>query len=140
VIAVEDDPHLLAEVRRFGGPNVRLLDGLDPDALERCPVDGIVIGYNPPIFLQRPDLLEAAWGLLRLGGRLTAFGGECASRAGRLGAPWVRLGLMTIGRGEDWHYWTTPEPWAELEQLAAGRLTVERRLGFEYILCAEKSA
>jgi hypothetical protein len=50
---------------------------------------------------------------------------------------------MTVGHGEDGRYWTTPEPWAELEQLAAGRLTVERverRLGFEYILCAEKSA
>ena len=144
VIAVEDNAHLLAvaerKVRRFGWPNIRLLDALDPDAFERRPIDGIVIGYNPPIFLQRPDLLEAAWGLLRPGGRLTAVGGECASRAGRLAAPCVRLGPVALGHGGDWHYWTTPKPWVQLEQLAAGRLSVERRLGFEYILCAEKSA
>jgi hypothetical protein len=99
-----------------------------------------LIGYNPPIFLQRPDLLETAWGLLRPGGRLTAVVAECASRAGQLVAPWVRLGLVALGHGHDWHYWTTPQPWAALERLATGRLTVERRLGFEYILCAERSA
>ena len=62
VTAVEDNPHLLAcargKVERAGWPNVRLLARLGP---ARTPhADGMIIGYNPPIALQRPDLLEAA--------------------------------------------------------------------------------
>jgi len=65
VTAVEDNPHLLArakqKVDRAGWQNVRLHAELDPDLIERTPVDGIIIGYNPPIVLQRHDLLETAW-------------------------------------------------------------------------------
>ena len=69
VTAIEDNPHLLAcarrKVERAGWKNVRLLASLDPAQIPHA--DGIIIGYNPPIVLQRPDLLEAAWVMLRPG-------------------------------------------------------------------------
>lgn len=141
VTAVEDNPHLLSRAQQkadqAGWQNVRLLASLDRDQILRVPVDGIIIGYNPPIVLQRPDLLEAAWAILKPGGRLSAVGGRCTTPAGRLAGPFIKLGLAFFGHPGDWHYWTVHEPWRQLEQLA-GKMSVEPKLGFEYILCAEK--
>lgn len=68
----EDNPRLPPRTRRMveqaGWPNVTLLVSLGPCA----PVDEIIIGYNPPIVLQRPDLLKAACANLKPGGRLSA--------------------------------------------------------------------
>jgi len=86
VTAVEDNPHLLAraqqKVERAGWQNVKLLAELDPERIERRPVSGIIIGYNPPIFLQRHDLLETAWALLEPGGRLSASERAAQQRPG----------------------------------------------------------
>jgi SAM-dependent methyltransferase len=69
VTAIEDNPHLLAcarrKVERAGWQNVRLLASPDPAQIPHA--DGTIIGYNPPIVLQRPDLLEGAWVILRPG-------------------------------------------------------------------------
>jgi protein-L-isoaspartate O-methyltransferase len=55
VTAVEDNPHLLSRAQRkvdqAGWGNVKLLASLDPEQIPRVPVDGIIIGYNPPIVL-----------------------------------------------------------------------------------------
>lgn len=122
VTAVEDNPHLLSRARhkaeRAGWTNVRLLASLDPAQIPRAPVDGIIIGYNPPIVLQRPDLLEAAWAILKPGGRLSAVGARCTTPAGRLAAPLVRLGLTIVGHPSDWHYWTAHDPWRQLGDLS----------------------
>ena len=140
VTAVEDNPHLLARARRkaarAGWHNVRLLASLDP--AQAPPADGIIIGYNPPIVLQRPDLLDAAWAILRPGGRLSAVGARCTTPAGRLAGPLVRLGLVLLGHGGDWHYWTVHEPWQHLSELSEGHTSVEPKPGFEYVLCARK--
>jgi hypothetical protein len=117
---------------------VRLLASLDPEQILRAPVDGIIIGYNPPIVLQRNDLLEAAWAVLKPGGRLCAVGARCTTPAGRLAGPFVKLGLGLLGHPHDWHYWTVHEPWQHLEEISAGKISVEPKLGFEYILWAEK--
>ena len=142
VIAVEDNLHLLAraekQVERAGWANVRLLAELDPMRFERRPVDGIIVSYNPPIFLQRPDLLETAWQLLKPGGRLALVAGRCTTLAGRLVGPFVKLGLTLFGHATDWHYWTVHEPWKHLQELADGNVGVEPRLGFQYLLWAEK--
>jgi S-adenosylmethionine-diacylgycerolhomoserine-N-methlytransferase len=143
VTAVEDNPHLLSRARqkaeRAGWTNVTLLPSLDPGQIPRAPVDGIIIGYNPPIVLQRPDLLEAAWAVLKPGGRLSAVGARCTTPAGRIAGPLVRLGLTLLGHPSDWHYWMVHEPWRHLEEISAGKIVVEPKLGFEYILWAEKS-
>jgi SAM-dependent methyltransferase len=143
VTAIEDDPHLLSQARqkagRAGWGNVTLLASLDPGQIPRAPVDGIIIGDNPPIFWQRPDLLEAAWAILRPGGRLCAVGARCTTLAGWLAGPLVRLGLTLVGHPGDWHYRTVHEPWRHLEQISAGKTMVEPKLGFEYILWAQKS-
>lgn len=142
VTAVEDNPHLLSQARqkagRAGWPNVRLLASIDREQIPRVPVDGIIIGYNPPIVLQRPDLLEAAWAILKPGGRLSAVGARCTTPAGRLAGPLVKLGLALLGHPSDWQYWTVHEPWQQLEELSGGNTSVEPMLGFEYILWAEK--
>jgi SAM-dependent methyltransferase len=142
VTAVEDNPHLLLraqrKVDRAGWKNVRLLASLDPEQMLRAPVDGIIIGYNPPIVLQRNDLLEAAWAVLKPGGRLCAVGARCTTPAGRLAGPFVKLGLSLLGHPHDWHYWTVDEPWQHLEEISGGKISVEPKLGFEYILWAEK--
>lgn len=142
VVGVEDNAYLLAraeaKVKRGGWPNVRLLDALDPERFERRPVDGIIVGYNPPIFLQRSDLVEAAWQLLKPRGRIVAVGGCCTTPMGRVLGPFVRLALKILGHPRDWHYWTTHEPWKCLEELGPAKLRVEPRLGFEYIVWAEK--
>jgi SAM-dependent methyltransferase len=140
VTAVEDNPHLLAcarrKVERAGWPNVRLLASLDPAHTPHA--DGMIIGYNPPIVLQRPDLLEAAWAILLPGGRLSAVGARCTTPAGRLAGPLVRFGLVLLGHGGDWHYWTVHEPWQHLKELSGGKTSVESKQSFEYILCARK--
>ena len=64
-----------------------LLASLDSGQIPRAPVDGIMIGYNPPIVLQRPGLLEAAWAVLKPGGRLCAVGARCTTPAGRIAGP-----------------------------------------------------
>ncbi|HEV8277041.1 MAG TPA: methyltransferase domain-containing protein [Streptosporangiaceae bacterium] len=142
VTAIEDNPHLLAraqrKVERAGWENVRLLASLDPERIVRVPVDGIIIGYNPPIVLQRHDLLEAAWAILKPGGRLSAVGARCTTPAGRLAGPLIRLGLVVLGHPRDWHCWTVHEPWQHLDELSGGKTSVEPKLGFEYILWAEK--
>ena len=144
VIAVEDNPNLLnkaeEKVTRGGWPNVQLLDELDPERLQRTPVDGIAVSFNPPILLQRPDLLETAWRLLKPGGRIAMAAARNTTFAGRLlGAPFVRVSLCLLGHPGDYHYWTVHEPWKRLEELSAGRLWVERRLfGLQYTLWAEK--
>jgi SAM-dependent methyltransferase len=143
VTAVEDNPHLLSrarqKVKRASWTNVTLLDSLDAGQIPRVPVDGIIIGYNPPIALQRLDLLEAAWAMLKPGGRLSAVGARCTTRAGRLAGPFVRFGLTLVGHPGDWRYWTVHEPWRHLEEISAGKTMVEPKLGFEYVLWAEKS-
>jgi len=125
VTAVEDNPYLLSRARRkvnrAGWQNVRLLDSIDRDRILRVPVDGIIIGYNPPIVLQRPDLLEAAWAILKPGGCLSAVGARCTTPAGRLAGPLVKLGFTLLGHPGDWHYWTVHEPWQQLEELCGGR-------------------
>jgi SAM-dependent methyltransferase len=140
VTAIEDNPHLLAcarrKVERAGWQNVRLLASLDP--VQTPAADGIIIGYNPPIMLQRPDLLEAAWAILRPGGRLSAVGARCTTSAGRVAGPLIRFGLVLLGHGGDWHFWTVHEPWQHLNELSGGNTSVESKLGFEYILCAIK--
>ncbi len=142
VTAVEDNPHLLSraqeKVERAGWQNVRLLPDLDPERILRAPVDGIIIGYNPPIVLQRRDLLDTAWAILKPRGRLSAVGARCTTPAGRLAGPLIKFGLALLGHPGDWHYWTVHEPWQHLEELSAGRTSVEPKLGFEYILWAEK--
>ena len=144
VIAVEDSPHLLAraedKVRRGGWTNVRLLRELDPMQFDRRPVDGIIVSYNPPILLQRPDLLEAAWRLLKPGGRLALVAGRCTTFVGRAVGPFVKLGLQLVGHPRDWHYWTVHEPWEHLEELSGGKVSVKTRWGFQYLLWAEKTA
>jgi hypothetical protein len=143
VTAVEDNPHLLSRARRkveqAGWGNVQLLTSLDPGQLPRVPVDGVIVGYNPPIVLQRPDLLEAPWAILKPGGRLSAVGARCTTHAGRLAGPALKLGLGFLGHPGDWHYWTVHEPWQHLAELAEGNLSVMPKLGFEYILWAEKA-
>lgn len=142
VVAVEDNPHLLAraqdKVRRAGWANVRLLSELAPGQFERRTVDAVIISYNPPIFLQRKDLLETAWQLLKAGGRISLVAGRCTTPVGRAFGPLILLGLRLAGHAGDWHYWTVHQPWQHLEELAAGRLWVEPRWGFQYILWAEK--
>jgi SAM-dependent methyltransferase len=142
VIAVEDNPHLLArsdtKVRRGGWRNVRLVEELNADRFERKPVDGILVSYNPPILLQRHDLLEMAWRLLKPGGRLALVAGRCTTPVGRVVGPLVRLGLILAGHGNDWYYWTVDEPWKYLEELSGRRVWVEPRWGFQYLLWAEK--
>ena len=143
VTGVEDNPHLLSRAQRkveqAGWGNVKLLASLDPGRLSRVPVDGIIIGYNPPIVLQRPDLLEAAWAILKPGGRLSAVGARCTTRAGRFAGPVLKLGLGFLGHPRDWHYWTVHEPWQHLAELAEGKVSVVPKLGFEYIVWAEKA-
>lgn len=142
VIAVEDNPNLLArkevKVRRAKWANVRLLNAMDADQFERRPVDGIIVSYNPPIFLQRDDLLKAAWQLLKPGGRMALVAGRCTTPIGRTVAPAVRLFLRFAGHGDDWRYWLVHEPWKHLEELSAGRLRIEARWGFQYLLWADK--
>jgi SAM-dependent methyltransferase len=142
VIAVEDNPSLLArseeKVRHSGWANVRLLNELDVDQFERRAVDGIIVSYNPPIFLQRHDLLRAAWQLLKQGGRMALVAGRCTTPVGRAVGPAVKLFLRLAGHGEDWRYWLVHEPWKYLGELSAGRLWVETRWGFQYLLWAEK--
>jgi SAM-dependent methyltransferase len=142
VTAVEDNPHLLScaqhKVEQAGWANVKLLASPDPEQIQRAPVDAIIIGYNPPIVLQRPGLLEAAWAILKPGGRLAAVGARCTTPAGRLAGPLLRLGLGLLGHPRDWHYWTVPEPWQHLAKLAQGNMLVEPKLGFAYILWAQK--
>jgi SAM-dependent methyltransferase len=142
VTAVEDNPHLLSraqkKVERAGWQNVRLLPALEPERILRVPVDGMIIGYNPPIVLQRRDLLDAAWAILKSGGRLSAVGARCTTPAGRLAGPLIKLGLTLLGHPRDWHYWTVHEPWRHLEELSGGKTSVEPKLGFEYVLCAGK--
>jgi SAM-dependent methyltransferase len=142
VIAVEDNPHLLGEAkkkaRRRSWPNVRCVGSLDDaEQFERRPFDGIVVSYNPPIFLQRRDLLERAWELLKPGGRLAAVGGRCTTPVGRAVGPLVRIALKVVGHPQDWHYWTVHEPWKPLEELSVGGVSVEPHLGFEYVVWAE---
>jgi SAM-dependent methyltransferase len=143
VTAIEDNPHLLSRARgkvdQAGWGNVKPLASLDPEQIPRVPVDGIIIGYNPPIVLQRPDLLEAAWAILKPGGRLSAVGARCTTRAGRLAGPVLKLGLGFLGHPRDWHYWTVHQPWLHLGELAGGKVSVVPKLGFEYILWAEKA-
>lgn len=143
VTAVEDNPHLLSRAQRkveqAGRANVKLLDSLDPGQIPRVPVDGIIIGYNPPIVLQRPDLPEATWAILKPGGRLSAVGARCTTPAGRLAGPLLKLGLGLLGHPRDWHYWTVHEPWQHLAELAQGKMSVEPKLGFAYILWAGKA-
>ena len=127
-----------AKVKRRDWANVRLLGELDAQRFQRRPVDGILVSYNPPIFLQRPDLLETAWQLLKPGGRLALVAGRCTTFPGRLVGPFVKLGLTLFGHATDWHYWTVHEPWKHLEELADGNVEVEPRLGFQYLLWAEK--
>ncbi len=142
VIAVEDNQHLLEQarrkVRRSGWMNVQLLDTLDDSRFERRPVDGVIVSYNPPILLQRQDLLEAAWKTLKPGGRISLAAGRCTTVVGRMLGPVIKLGLAWLGHGDDWHYWTVHEPWAHLQELAEGRVWVQPRLNFQYLLWAEK--
>ena len=144
VVAVEDNPHLLAraeqKVKRRGWDNVRLLDDIDPTRIERTPVDGVVVSFNPLMLLQRHDLLLAAWELLKPGGRIAMAAARNTTVAGRLlGAPFVRASLWLLGHPGDYHYWTVYEPWQHLRELSSDRLWVERRiLGMQYILWAEK--
>jgi len=144
VIAVEDNPHLLArseaKVRRAGWRNVRLLSEIDADQFKGRPVDGIIVSYNPPILLQRSDLLSAAWQLLKPGGRMALVAGRCTTPIGRTVGPAVRLFLRLAGHGDDWRYWLVHEPWKHLGELSAGRLQVEARWGFQYLLWAEKGS
>lgn len=144
VIAVEDNPNLLArseaKVKRAAWANVRLLDAMDADRFERRYVDGMIVSYNPPIFLQRHDLLESAWQLLKPGGRIALVAGRCTTPIGRAIGPAVRQFLRLAGHGSDWRYWLVHEPWEHLGQLSAGRLWVEARWGFQYVLWAEKEA
>jgi len=143
VIAVEDSPHLLAraehKVKHDGWANVRLLSDIDPEQFPKKPVDAVVVSYNPPIVLQRPDLLAAAWQILKPGGRMALVAGRCTTLIGRLlGTPFVKVGLNLAGHSRDWHYWTVHEPWKHLEELSGGNLWVEPRRGFQYLLWAEK--
>ena len=145
VFAVEDNAHLRdraqQKVRRAGWTNVQVMDGPDPQALPRRPVDGVLVSYNPPIILQRRDLLEAAWEILKPGGRIALVAGRCTTVVGRVaGVAFVRPGLAIFGHARDYRYWKVHEPWRDLEELAAGRLWVEPRLGFQYLLWAEKPA
>jgi hypothetical protein len=114
VTAVEDNPHRLSRAQRkveqAGWGNVQLLDSLDPEQIPRAPADGIIIGYNPPIVLQRPGLPEAAWAILKPGGRLSAVGARCTTPAGRLAGPLLKLGLGFLGHPRDWHHGTVREP------------------------------
>jgi len=139
VTAIEDNPYRLSRAQRkveqAGWANVKLLASLDPEQIQRVPVDGIIIGYNPPIVLQRPGLLEAAWAILKPGGRLSAVGARCTTPA----RPLLKLGLGFLGHPRDWHYWTVHEPWQHLAELAQGKMSVEPKLGFEYILWAGKA-
>jgi SAM-dependent methyltransferase len=143
VIGVADNEHLYREsarkIRAAGWNNVELADSLS--AVEAIPdsIAGIIVSYDPPIFQLRPDLFEAAWGLLKPGGRISLVAGRCTTRSGRLVAPLIRGGLWALGHGGNWHYWTVHEPWKHLEQLAEGGLWVEPRLGFQYLLWAEKA-
>ena len=142
VFAVEDNPGLLqaaaAKVERAGWKNVHLLDSLRRELVTRQPVDGMIVSYNPPIVLQRRDLLEEAWSLLKPRGRIALVAGRCTTPTGRLAGPLVRAGLWLFGHAADWHYWTVHEPWQSLQELAGGNLEVETRLGFQYLLWAEK--
>ncbi len=142
VIAVEDNPHLLArsedKVGRGGWTNVRLLRELNPGQFERRPVDGIIVSYNPPIFLQRHDLLETAWQLLKPGGRIALVAGRCTTAVGRAVGPAVKFFLRMAGHAGDWRYWVVHEPWKHLEGLPGARIWVEPRWGFQYLLWAEK--
>lgn len=142
VIGVEDNAHLLrraqARVRKAGWSNVRFVDAITTDDACVASADGIIVSYDPPILLQRPDLLEAAWSALKPGGRLTLVAGRCTTRSGKLVAPFVRAGLSVLGHGDNWRYWTVHEPWAHLSLLAEGNVSVWPRLGFQYLLCAEK--
>jgi hypothetical protein len=144
VIAIEDNPNLLArsqaKVRRAGWRNVRLLSAIDPDQFKARPVDGIIVSYNPPIFLQRHDLLRAAWELLKPGGRLALVAGRCTTPVGRTVGPAVRLFLGLAGHGDDWRHWLVHEPWKHLGELSGGRLQLEARWGFQYLLWAEKGS
>ena len=107
VVAVEDNPNLLAraqeKIKRGGWANVRLLRELDPEQFERRPVDGIIVSYNPPIFLQRQDLLEAAWQLLKSGGRIALVAGRLTTPVGRAVGPFVKAGLKLLGHSRDYH-------------------------------------
>jgi len=142
VIGVEDGTHLLErskrKVERAAWENVQLLDDLDAGRFMRTPVDGIIVSYNPPIFLQRPDLLEAAWETLKPGGRLALVAGRFTAPVFRAAGPLIRLSFRILGHPDDWHYWAVPEPWKHLEELSAGNISVEMRLGFQYLLWAQK--
>lgn len=142
VVAVEDNPHLLAwaerRVRRAGWPNVRLQDSLDPERFERRPVDGIVVAFNAPVFLNRADLVEAAWALLKPGGRMVVAGARGTTPAGRLVTPLIKLMLRAAGDPGDWPCWTVHEPWKRLQELASGDIHVELIAGFWYFLWVEK--
>jgi len=142
VIAVEDNPNLLAKsagkVRHAGWTNVRLQEELDASQFEHNAIDGIIVSYNPPIFLQRRDLLSAAWAALKPGGRLALVAGRCTTPVGRVVGPGVRVVLRLAGHGSDWRYWLLHEPWNYLAELSAGNLWVAPRWGFQYLLWAEK--
>ena len=111
----------------------------DAEQFERRPFDRIVVSYNPPIFLQRRDLLEQAWELLKPGGRLAAVGGRCTTPVGRSVGPLVRIALKVVGHPQDLHYWTVHEPWQPLEELSVGGVSVEPHLGFEYVVWAGRA-
>jgi SAM-dependent methyltransferase len=140
VTAIENNAHLLRQARRkverAGWRNVRFLPAISAEVGQ---VDGVIVSYDPPIILQREDLIDGAWSVLMPGGRLTLVAGRCTTRSGRLLGPLVRAGIVLLGHGENWKYWTVHEPWQHLAQLADGNVRVWPRLGFQYLLCAEKA-
>ncbi len=101
-------------------------------------MDGIVVAFNAPIFLNRTDLVESAWGALKPGGRVVVAGARGTTVLGRLAGPLIKLMLRAAGHPGDWPCWTVHEPWKRLEELAPGGVHVEMLLGFWYFLWVEK--
>src|SRR5262249_40331658 len=84
-LAVQDNRYLQAraeaKARAMGWTNVRFSEAVDESA--SAGVEGIFISYNPPVVLQRPDILGPAWELLSAGRRLVCVGGRATTASSR---------------------------------------------------------
>lgn len=140
VLAFEDPCGLFrrAEARVRQLRNVTL--GSDLKSLGPESVNGVIVSFNPPILLQRPDLLEPVWKALRPGRRLALVAGRFTRGLGRLVGLFAPVTFALLGhRRGDASYWRVDEPWNLLEQWGAA-VEVSPYVGFQYTLVATKPA
>lgn len=104
-VGIEFDPERAARAARnaaaLGSPDLRIVEGRAPDALEDLPQpDAVFVGGG----LSSPAVFDAAWSALKPGGRLVANGVSLATEARLIelfqkhGGELVRLDVSRAGR------------------------------------------